>query len=74
MVRPMREELTSIGFEELRTPQDVDAFMNRKEGTAILVINSVCGCAAGQARPGVRMALEHEGRPDRQVFAKRVAR
>lgn len=71
MVRPMREELTSIGFDELRTAEDVDAFMGEKEGTALLVINSVCGCAAGQARPGVRMALQHETRPQRlaTVFA-----
>ena len=71
MVQPMREELTSLGFQELRTADEVDAFMNQKEGTAILVINSVCGCAAGQARPGVRMALEHSSRPDRlaTVFA-----
>ena len=71
MVRPMREELTSMGFEELRTPEEVDAFMGQKQGTAILVINSVCGCAAGQARPGVRMALEHATRPQRlaTVFA-----
>ena len=60
-----------MGFEELRTPEEVDAFMGQKQGTAILVINSVCGCAAGQARPGVRMALEHATRPDRlaTVFA-----
>ncbi len=58
MVRPMREELTAIGFEELRTADDVDNFMAAKQGTALLVINSVCGCAAGQARPGVRFALE----------------
>lgn len=71
MVRPMREELTSIGFDELRSAEDVDAFMGEKEGTALLVINSVCGCAAGQARPGVRMALQHETRPQRlaTVFA-----
>lgn len=67
----MREELTSIGFQELRTAEQVDAFMGEKEGTAILVINSVCGCAAGQARPGVRMAIEHPARPARlaTVFA-----
>lgn len=70
LVRPMREELTSIGVQELMTAEDVDAFMSQKEGTALLVINSVCGCAAGMARPGVRLALE-EHRPDRvaTVFA-----
>jgi len=70
LVRPMREELSSIGVQELMTAEDVDAFMSQKEGTALLVINSVCGCAAGMARPGVRLALE-EQRPDRvaTVFA-----
>lgn len=71
LVRPMREELTSIGVQELRTAQDVDAFMADKNGTALLVVNSVCGCAAGMARPGVRLALEQGRRPDRvaTVFA-----
>jgi hypothetical protein len=50
LVRPMRDELTSIGVQELLTPQDVDAFMAEKSGTALLVVNSVCGCAAGMAR------------------------
>lgn len=67
IVRPMKEELTAIGFEELLTPEDVDRFMADKSGSALLVINSVCGCAAGAARPGVRMALESEVRPDRLV-------
>jgi putative YphP/YqiW family bacilliredoxin len=71
LVRPMREELTSAGVKELRTPADVDAFMNEKTGTAMLVVNSVCGCAAGMARPGVRLALQGDRRPDRvaSVFA-----
>jgi putative YphP/YqiW family bacilliredoxin len=71
LVKPMREELTQIGVKELLTPADVDAFMNEKTGTAMLVVNSVCGCAAGMARPGVRLALRHERRPDRvaSVFA-----
>ena len=71
LVRPMREELSSIGVSELRTPSEVDAFLNDKTGTAMLVVNSVCGCAAGMARPGVRLALEGERRPDRvaSVFA-----
>lgn len=67
IVRPMKEELTTIGFEELLTPEDVDRFIADKSGSALLVINSVCGCAAGAARPGVRMALESEVRPDRLV-------
>jgi putative YphP/YqiW family bacilliredoxin len=67
----MREELTSIGVQELLTADQVDEFMNDKTGTAMLVINSVCGCAAGMARPGVRQALTGEARPDRvaTVFA-----
>ena len=71
LVRPMREELTSAGVKELRTPEEVDAFMNEKNGTAMLVVNSVCGCAAGMARPGIRLALQNERRPDRvaTVFA-----
>ena len=71
LVKPMREELTSAGVKELLTAEDVDAFMAEKEGTAMLVINSVCGCAAGMARPGVRLAMQHDRRPDRvaTVFA-----
>ena len=71
LVRPMREELTSAGVKELRTPEDVDAFMKEKNGTALLVVNSVCGCAAGMARPGVRLALQGDRRPDHvaSVFA-----
>jgi len=71
LVQPMREELTSIGVEELRTAADVDRFMQAGEGTAMLVVNSVCGCAAGMARPGVRLALEGGPKPDRvaTVFA-----
>ena len=67
----MREELTAIGFQELKTSEDVDGFMADKAGTALLVINSVCGCAAGMARPGVRLALQQGPRPDRlaTVFA-----
>ena len=67
LVRPMREELLAAGFEELRTPEEVDRFMTDKSGTALLVVNSVCGCAAGMARPGVRLALQEGARPDRLV-------
>jgi putative YphP/YqiW family bacilliredoxin len=71
MVKPMREELVASGFEELYTPADVDRFLGEKTGTALLVVNSVCGCAAGMARPGVRLALQQGSRPDRlgTVFA-----
>ncbi len=71
LVAPMRAELTTIGFSELLTAVDVDSFMAEQEGTALLVINSVCGCAAGMARPGVRLALQQGPKPDRlgTVFA-----
>jgi putative YphP/YqiW family bacilliredoxin len=71
MVNPMREELTRLGFEELRSSEDVDAFFGEAEGSSMLVVNSVCGCAAGQARPGVHLALQHDTRPERlaTVFA-----
>jgi bacilliredoxin len=71
LVKPMREELTSVGVEELLTAEEVDRWMTHSEGTSMLVVNSVCGCAAGMARPGVRQALAGERRPDRvaSVFA-----
>jgi putative YphP/YqiW family bacilliredoxin len=71
LVQPMREELTAAGAEELLTAADVDRWMNEKQGSALLVVNSVCGCAAGAARPAVRLALEGTVRPDRvaTVFA-----
>ena len=59
---PMRDELTRLGFEELRTPALVDEAVKR-EGTTLLVVNSVCGCAAGKARPGIALALRHGARP-----------
>jgi putative YphP/YqiW family bacilliredoxin len=70
MVVPMREELTRLGIQELRTPEEVDQFV-RREGTAMIVVNSVCGCAAGRMRPAVRMAMEHAARPEHvaTVFA-----
>lgn len=63
IVQPMREELTRHGFQELRTINDVDDAMQKK-GTSLLVINSVCGCAAGSARPGVVKSLEHAVKPE----------
>lgn len=70
-VQPMRDELTRIGFEELLTPDDVEQVLGGEHRTVLMVVNSVCGCAAGKARPGVRLALEHSVRPDRlaTVFA-----
>lgn len=67
LVTPMRNELTIIGFEELSTPEDVDRVMREKKGTMLLMVNSVCGCAAGNARPGVRLALQYGNLPDRFV-------
>ncbi|MFQ5655372.1 MAG: BrxA/BrxB family bacilliredoxin [Planctomycetota bacterium] len=70
-VQPMREELTGVGVRELLTAKDVDDFMAIKSGTALLIVNSVCGCAAGGARPAIAIALQHQHRPDRtaSVFA-----
>jgi len=68
---PMREELTKAGAQELRTAAEVDAALAEKNGTALVVVTSVCGCAAGKMRPGVRRALQSAARPDRvyTVFA-----
>ena len=57
MVRPFREELTNIGFRELRTPAQVDAILKNEKGTVLVVVNSVCGCAAGKARPAIAEKL-----------------
>ena len=71
MIRPFREDLTRIGVEELRTPEAVDDAVKNTSGTLMIVVNSVCGCAAGKARPGIALALGHEVKPDRvtTVFA-----
>jgi bacilliredoxin len=71
LVAPMRQELTRLGFEELRTPETVDATLKQAPGTTLVVVNSVCGCAARNARPAVAMAMHHTTRPDRltTVFA-----
>jgi len=71
MIRPMREELTRIGVEELRTPEQVDETLTKTDGTVMVVVNSICGCAAGKARPGIARALQHDVRPDKvaTVFA-----
>ena len=67
MVIPMREELTRVGAEELRTAEAVDAALKTGDETVLVVVNSICGCAAGRMRPAVRMALENATRPDRVV-------
>jgi putative YphP/YqiW family bacilliredoxin len=71
MIRPMREELTRLGVEELRTTEDVDRTLENSQGTVMVVVNSICGCAAGKARPGIALALQHETKPDKvaTVFA-----
>ncbi len=71
LVAPMRQELTRIGVEEMRTPEEVDAKLKDAAGTTLVVVNSVCGCSARNARPAVTRALQHSARPDRAatVFA-----
>jgi putative YphP/YqiW family bacilliredoxin len=67
MIRPMREELTRLGIEETRTPEQVESAIKETNGTVMVVVNSVCGCAAGKARPGIAMALRHTTKPDRAI-------
>jgi putative YphP/YqiW family bacilliredoxin len=62
-IAPMRAELTRLGFDELKTPEAVDEAV-KQAGTTMIVVNSVCGCAAGKARPGIALALRHGARPD----------
>jgi putative YphP/YqiW family bacilliredoxin len=63
-IGPMRAELTRLGVKELRTAADVDAVVRDSKGTLMVVVNSMCGCAAGRARPGVALALQHPVKPD----------
>ena len=71
LVRPMREELTRLGFEELRTANEVDAVLTAERAPTLVVVNSVCGCAARNARPAAALAIQHERKPARllTVFA-----
>ena len=71
MIRPMREDLTRLGVEELKTVEAVDETIKNSQGTLMVVVNSICGCAAGKARPGVALALQNETKPDKvaTVFA-----
>ena len=64
MIAPMREELTRFGVREMRTAGEVDDALTKSSGTVMVVVNSVCGCAAGKARPGVALALQHAAKPD----------
>ena len=67
LVAPMRNDLTSVGFTEFKTPEQVEDNLNNQKGTTLLVINSVCGCAAGAARPGVKWALQHTNKKPSQL-------
>ena len=67
LIKPMREDLVRAGVEETRTPAEVEDAIKNTKGTLLVVVNSVCGCAAGKARPGVARALQSDPRPDRAV-------
>jgi putative YphP/YqiW family bacilliredoxin len=71
MLVPMREELTQVGVQELRTGEEVDRTLRSEPGTVMVVVNSICGCAAGRMRPAIRVALQNSARPDKvfSVFA-----
>ena len=71
MIRPMREDLIRLGVQELKTAEAVDETIRNSKGTLMVVVNSICGCAAGKARPGVALALQNEVKPDKvaTVFA-----
>ncbi|RFC55597.1 BrxA/BrxB family bacilliredoxin [Brumimicrobium aurantiacum] len=71
LVAPMKEDLTSVGFKDLTSPEDVDNMIKDSKGTLLMVVNSVCGCAAGNMRPGVKHSLTGEVKPDAMatVFA-----
>lgn len=67
LVKPMAKDLTDFGFESLTTPADVDAALENQQGTLLVMVNSVCGCAAGSARPAAKLAIRNEKHPDRLV-------
>ncbi|GAC1406791.1 MAG: BrxA/BrxB family bacilliredoxin [Pyrinomonadaceae bacterium] len=67
LIKPMREDLTRFGIEETRTPEQVDEAIKNTAGTVMVVVNSVCGCAAGKARPGIGMALQNPVKPNRAI-------
>ena len=71
LVAPMKEDLTDVGFEQLTSADEVDEMINKTEGSLLLVVNSVCGCAAGNMRPGVKLSLQGENSPNKlaTVFA-----
>lgn len=67
LIKPMREDLTRLGVEETRTPEAVDAAVKETAGALLVIVNSVCGCAAGKARPGIAQALQHNVKPARSI-------
>ena len=67
IVAPMRQELSRLGIQETKTASQVDAALGERKGSVLLVVNSVCGCAAGNARPAVAMALEHGVKPEKMI-------
>lgn len=67
LTTPMAQDLTNFGFEALTTPEEVDEVLNEQEGTVMVVVNSVCGCAAAMARPGAKLALQNDKKPDHLV-------
>lgn len=67
LIQRMRDEVTNLGAKELRTPEEVDAALPASKGTTLVVVNSTCGCAAGAARPGLALALQHSVKPDQIV-------
>lgn len=67
LIKPMREDLTRFGIQETRTPEELDDVVAKTQGTVMVVVNSVCGCAAGLARPAIGMALKHSVVPDKVV-------
>jgi len=67
LIKPMREDLTEIGIRETRRPEQVDEVLTTTPGTVMVIVNSVCGCAAGKARPGVAIALKHKVVPDASI-------
>jgi putative YphP/YqiW family bacilliredoxin len=67
LIKPMREDLTRLGVEETRTPEAVDAAVKETDGALLVIVNSVCGCAAGKARPGIAQALQHATKPARSI-------
>src|SRR5262245_19593265 len=67
LIKPMREDLTKLGVEETRTPEEVDVAINQTAGVVMVVVNSICGCAAGKARPGIAQALQHQSVPNKTI-------